>query len=400
MKKRFILAALSVILIFGLAGMGTMAWFTSRAESNENTFVTGTLRLGGKIDGTFEKEKFATLNLENMQPNESRTLGPVELKNMGTLPLKIYRINAANPEGNLELAGMLEIEVKFDGTTVYTGRLSDLFVNSKGFFTLEQKLAPDAVTSMTVDIHMDELADDTYQNNSLTCDLMLNAVQTNKTTVMIMDSLGSPLEGAYFSYWNGQKWVSLGTTDSSGSIGSILPPNLTTTHVQITYRGYTRTVNQNIQNQSFFVFGTAPVTVKLVGSDGQPIPGAVAYVSYAPDYPGPTDGSYRALGTTDENGEVKAELLPYDFYFQMSYKNATTNGISYNIADHPVITFQTGKVHSDSGKCVSFYKSGGGSWTNFVQDIELLPMSYVFRFSDGNPNEIATVVAGQVTNIH
>ncbi|MGB9840456.1 TasA family protein [Thermovenabulum sp.] len=400
MKAKIFLAIISIVVVFCLIGMGTMAWFTSRAESTENTFVTGTLHLGGKIDGTFEKERFATLQFKNMQPNESRELGPIELKNMGTLPLKIYRISAENAVGNLELAGVIGIKVRFGDTIVFDGKLSDLFFNSKGFFTFEQRLSPEEETSFFVEIKMDETADNSYQGRELSCNLLIHAVQTNKTTVMIMDSLGNPLPGAEFSYWNGQKWISLGTTDSSGSIGSIFPPNLSTTHVQITYKGYTKTVTQDIRNQSFFVFGTSPVTVKLVGSDGQPIPGAVATVSYAPDYPGPVDGSYRILGTTDENGEVKAELLPYDYYFKMYYKGAYTAGISYNIVANPVIIFKTGKVHSLSGKCTSLHPSYGGSWIPFTQDIELLPMSYEFKFSDGNPNQTAEVIAGQVTYIH
>lgn len=398
--KKILFSLMTITVIIAMLGGATLAWFTDTEASSNNTFTAGTLRLGGKIEDTYHDDKFATLYADNMEPGESQVLGPVELKNMGSLPLKIYRISAANFVGDQALAGVLTVEVKFAGFTVFTGKLSDLLISTKGFFLKEQKLEPGEETSMTVIVHMDESADDNYQGNSLVCDLILDSVQTNKTTVTLMDSLGNPLEGASFTYWNGRAWLPLGTTDASGSIGSILPDSLSTTTVQITYRGYTKSYKQNIQEQSHFVFGTAPVTIKLVDSNGNSIPGAVASVSYAADYPSGSDGSYRPLGTTDENGEIKTELLPYAYYFQMRYKNATTNGISYNIVDNPVVIFQTGKVHSESGTCTGFYKSGGGSWTTFVQDMELLPMDYVFRFNDGTPNTTATVVAGQQTNIH
>lgn len=409
-----LLSVIAVTLICALAGAGTMAWFTSRAVSEENTFVAGTLILGGKpgqVEGEnpvvdeegFVREKFASISSENMEPGETRNLDPVDLKNMGTLPLRIVRIwadEAVNEPPNMELASVLDATVKFDGVEAWTGSLASLFTPQGGYFELDKQLPAGEKTLMTVDIHMDELANNDFQGVSLKCDLHLLAVQTNRTTVIVMDSFGNPLEGAEITYYS-SGWKTLGTTDASGRIDAPMDPDRHSTAIRIKYKGYTKTFNgEDIHDRSVFIFGTAPVTVRLINSEGQPIAGAEAQVHFAPDYPGGTDGSYRTLGYTDANGEVKAELLPYEYWFKITYRSVTTNGVSYNIVADPLVEFQTGKVHSVSGKCNYLHKSGGGTTIAFKQDMELLPTEYVFRFSDGNPNETKAVIAGQTTNIH
>jgi len=67
-----------------------------------------------------------------------------------------------------------------------------------------------------------------------------------------------------------------------------------------------------------------------------------------------------------------------------------------NVATNATVSFQTGRVHSDSVTCTQYYANG---WKAFTQDMELLPGSYAFQFS-GWPQTPYAISGATVNHIH
>ena len=107
-------------------------------------------------------------------------------------------------------------------------------------------------------------------------------------------------------------------------------------------------------------------------------------------------GGWKSFGTTGKDGTVSMALLPGTYNFQISYGGASQQK-SQNVGTNSNVVFQTVQVHSDSGKCTS-YKAG--AWRTFTQDMELLPGTYMFRFSDRTKDTSYTLVVGAVKHIH
>jgi hypothetical protein len=149
------------------------------------------------------------------------------------------------------------------------------------------------------------------------------------------------------------------------------------------------------------------VTVKLLSSSGKGLSGSVVqYYSSA----------WKSFGTTGSDGTVSVALPTGTYNFQITYAGASqqksqnvltnptlvfvfgaTQQNSQDVSKDPNVKFQTVQVHSDSGKCTSYY---AGGWKTFTQDMQLLPGTYTFRFSDGTATTSYTMVAGPVKRIH
>ncbi|MCQ1528645.1 TasA family protein [Lutispora saccharofermentans] len=185
MKKKYIAMMLVVALAFSMIGVGTMAWFTSTATSANNTFVAGTLTLGGIIDGEDVANRFATLNLSNIKPGEPRDLGTTELKNVGSLSFKLYRITASNFTGDLnftdtlgrKMDDVLNLIVTIGGERVYEGKFSQLVWENGGFFDPIVDVPVGDVRTMQLSVLMDESAGNDFQGKNFKCDLTVYATQ-------------------------------------------------------------------------------------------------------------------------------------------------------------------------------------------------------------------------------
>jgi hypothetical protein len=206
--------------------------------------------------------------------------------------------------------------------------------------------------------------------------------QTSRVTVQLKDSTGTLMDAGTVQYYSGG-WREFGTTSGGQAFKDLLPGSYS---FRMTYSFANQDKSQNIAADPTVVFQTTRVTVQLKNSAGALLDnGRVQYYS----------GGWREYGTTS-NGQVNKELFPASYSFRMIYAFASQDK-SQNIAADPTVVFQTGQVHSDSGSCTQYY---AGGWRGFIQDMELLPLSYTFRFNDGTPSTPCTVTTGTITHIH
>jgi hypothetical protein len=153
---------------------------------------------------------------------------------------------------------------------------------------------------------------------------------------------------------------------------------------QISWAGATQQKSQNVGTNPNVIFQTTLVTVKLVSSANVQLNGGAQY--YA--------GSWKTFGGGTTTTTM--ELLPLTYSFQVTYAGASQR-ISQNIGTNPNVIFKTVQVHSDSGKCASYY---AGGWRTFTQDMQLLPGKYTFRFNDKTRDISYTLVVGAIKHIH
>ncbi|MGF7058951.1 TasA family protein [Brassicibacter mesophilus] len=187
MNKKILSLTVAIAVVFAFAGAGTMAWFTSQATSTNNTFKTGTLILGGIVDGEDVNEVFEAVAFGNMEPGEPPIkVQTTKLKNVGTLPFYLYRLtasdlvdsNAANEIDDTILDQVIDVVITIDGDEVFNGKLSQLQEDNGGFFDPIYAVQPGETRDMVITASMDTQAGNDYQGLSMNCDLTVYATQS------------------------------------------------------------------------------------------------------------------------------------------------------------------------------------------------------------------------------
>jgi predicted ribosomally synthesized peptide with SipW-like signal peptide len=83
MDKKILVSVMVIGLVAALAGAGLYAYFSDVETSTGNTFTAGTLDL--TVDGHNDPGVPTYVTLEDMAPCEWAEIGPIKLKNVGTI---------------------------------------------------------------------------------------------------------------------------------------------------------------------------------------------------------------------------------------------------------------------------------------------------------------------------
>jgi len=303
-----------------------------------------------------------TMNYASTQQQKSQ--------NVGVDPVVVFQtVNAT-----LELRDSANALID-TGTATYYGDLWLGFGVTSGGRTQKELLPGTYSFRMTYNSTQQQLSQNIGVNPVVT-------FRTRAVTAQLKDSNGNPLDTGTVLYYAGA-WLSFGTTSGGSATRELLPG---TYQFRMTYASTSSQISQNIDANPTVVFQTRAVVVRLIDSQGGALDtGTATYYG----------GSWLSFGSTS-GGQVTKQLLPGTYAFTMSYAFGAQQK-SQDIGADPVVTFQTGKVRSATNTCVSYY---AGAWRTFTNDLELLPASYPFRFSDGTGDTATAVAPGVINVIH
>ncbi|MBZ0258131.1 hypothetical protein K8I31_18850, partial [bacterium] len=219
------------------------------------------------------------------------------------------------------------------------------------------------------------------------------AFNTVKFTTELRDSLNEFIAdaSAAVKYYS-KGWQDFGST-SEGLVSKELMPNIY--NFRIEYASAS-TDQKNDYFQDTVTFNTEKFTVELRDSSDELFVDADGMVQY-------NAGGWQDFGTLVD-GVATKELLPKVYAFRMNYANAS-NDKKNDGFDPLMVTFNTSNVVVQLIDSAQFlledefsveYNSGG--WKDFLQNIELLPGNYKFKYADGHSTTYA-IKAGYINEI-
>ena len=357
-KRALLTSVMALVMCVVMLVGTTFAWFTDTATANVNTIKAGNLNVeiqnkeGAAIDklewldkdGNAFKDQDAIL----WEPGCTYRLTPFKIVNTGNLALK-YKIKITGLDGSAKLLKVLEFTYKTED-----GNTFDM--------SAEGKLAANggATGMITVSVHMDELAGNEYQNETLT-GVKFNVVAT-QDTVEYDSSKNTYDENATYPVVVSQSTLNstLTLADLKDANGNIAPVEVTLGNAAVEDINYSQ-VSSGYTGKGVMLgstnlnkYGTKPAAegeYKFTFKDGIIDSAATGYPE---GEPGAADSAVYMLvpGNSDVvfenvtfNGVVSFGVQkytsPWSRLNSITFKNCTFNGLIVGTCPAANVTFDT-----------------------------------------------------------
>lgn len=168
--KRTLIYLVCILGVLGMGiGLGTFAWFTSQASSENNVFETGDLIIGLSTSGSND----GFLTIDKLVPGQSisKTL---DVRNSGDVVFK-YKASVQKQDGDDNLFNKLQLTIKKGTTTIFDGSLKDLNMTIGNI---------DSGVTETLDFTatLPQDAGNEYQGKLATAKFIFDATQIENTT--------------------------------------------------------------------------------------------------------------------------------------------------------------------------------------------------------------------------
>ncbi len=212
--NKLLTSLLMIIIATSLVATGTYAYFSDTEVSTDNTFTAGTFDL--TVDEANDPDVTTKVTLEDMAPGDWESIGPIELKNVGTIDgiADLHFNNVVDEEDGIDsetgvyagssdseftedptgavydISNQIWVDVWFDGDQ--DGVLEDgELIYADGEVTLNEledvdfdigNLPAGDTADLYLSFHLDSSTDNTYQGDCTTFDIEFTMHQDTDTS--------------------------------------------------------------------------------------------------------------------------------------------------------------------------------------------------------------------------
>ena len=426
-KRTLLTSAVSLVLCICMLLGTTFAWFTDAVTSSGNIIASGKLDaemywsdklLAADSDEWNNADGTSVFNYNNWEPGYTE-VRYVKVSNAGTLNFR-WKLSI-EAEGNVtDLSDVINVyyvnpvtaELTKEGLKSLTpaGTLTDVLENNTGLDG--RQLTPDSSVILAIAFHMDELADNKYQNKSL-CDAGFSLKLLATQDIGESDSFGDDYDGNAFAdifagFQGGSAGAAVTTNDegattsavsmSGGDVSAEVPAGV---KVADGVKSLELVISMmdasgaNIQLGATEVMQSLDVHMEGV-AEGNTIPMLITLREYLPT--GLNSGALKIYHVEDGNTVVMTQVANPVNHNEFSYDPATGD-VTLAMASFSEVAVVADATNTWNGTAATAFAGGNGTEANPYLIANADQLAYFRNEVDGGrtfDNEFVKLTA----NIH